>query len=76
MFVQYEKVRIKQLKKPCEKYNEWNVNHRPPVVGDVGILVDILHTLGLPVRYVVEVSNEEGMTVWLSEFDHDEIEPF
>lgn len=73
---QYGLVRIRQLLQPLTEYNGWRVNQRPPQVGDVGTLLDILHAPGLPERYVVESSGSDGRTVWLGDFAADELEPF
>jgi hypothetical protein len=71
----YGLVRIRQLLRPLTEYNGWRVNQRPPQVGDVGTLVDILNASGLPDRYVVESSGRDGITVWLGDFAAEELEP-
>ena len=53
---QYGLVRIRQLLPSHAEYNGWRINQRPPAVGDMGTLLDILHGPGLPDRYVVESS--------------------
>ena len=73
---QYGLVRIRRLLQPPTEYDGWRLNQRPPQVGDVGTLLDILHAPGLPERYVVESSGSDGMTVWLGDFAADELEPF
>jgi hypothetical protein len=72
---QFRLVRICRLLQPVAKYDGWRVNQRPPQVGDVGTLLDILHTPGLPDRYVVESSGSDGITVWLGDFAAEELEP-
>jgi hypothetical protein len=62
---QYGLARIRQLLQPPDAYNGWQVNQRPPQVGDVGALLDILHAFRLPDRYVVELSGADGVSVWL-----------
>ena len=52
----------------------WCVNMRSPQTGDIGTLVDVLHADGFPSRYVVECSNSDGTTVWLSDFVSKELE--
>ena len=71
---QYELVRVRQLLKPAVEYDGWRVNQRPPQVGDVGTLLDILHAPGLPDRYVVESSGTNGITAWLGDFAAEELE--
>lgn len=43
---------------------------RQPVVGDIG---SIVHVLG-PTRFIVECVDSNGLTVWISDFDLDEIQ--
>ena len=45
---QYSLVRVRQLLHPPEYYDGWRINQRPPQVGDVGYLIDILQAPGLP----------------------------
>jgi hypothetical protein len=71
----YGLVRICQLLQPASAYDGWCVNQRPPQVGDVGTLVDILHTPGLPDRFVVESSGKDGVTVWIGDFAVEDLEP-
>jgi hypothetical protein len=71
---QYSLVLIRQLLQPPEEYDGWRVNQRPPRVGDVGTLPDILHGDGVPDRYVVEASAPDGTTVWLGDFAAEELE--
>lgn len=72
---QYGLVRIRRLLRPPAEYDGWRVNQRPPQVGDVGTLLDILYASGLPNRYVVESSCTDGVTVWLGDFAAEELEP-
>jgi hypothetical protein len=72
---QYGLVRIRHLLRPAPEYDGWRVNQRPPQVGDVGTLLDILHASGLPDRYVIESSGADGVTVWLGDFVAEELDP-
>ena len=72
---QYEAVRVRKIRYPDDDYDGWKVNKRKPQAGDTGILIDILNAANLPPRYVVESSGDDGVTIFLSEFDEDEIEP-
>jgi hypothetical protein len=71
---QYGLVRVRQLLQAAVEYDGWRVNQRPPQVGDVGTLLDILNAPGLPDRYVVESSGADGITVWLGDFAAEELE--
>jgi hypothetical protein len=70
----YAVVRIKCLVAPLENYDGWAVNQRPPAIGDVGTLIDVLAAPNLPDRYVVESSAVDGITVWLGDFLAEELE--
>ena len=72
---QYGLVRIRQSLQRATEYNGLRVNKRPPQVGDVGTLLDILHARSLPDRYVVESLGADGVTVWLADFVAEELEP-
>jgi hypothetical protein len=63
------------LVQPPSDYDGWRLNKRPPRIGDVGTLLDILHADGLPDRYVVECCETNGTAVWLADFHSDELEP-
>jgi len=67
-------VRIRRLLQSLDQYDGWRLNQRPPQVGDVGTLLDILHLTGFQDRYVVESSGKDGLSVWLADFTADEIE--
>jgi hypothetical protein len=43
---------------------------RQPIVGDVGTIV---HKVG-PTRFIVECVDGDGMTLWISDFDLDEVQ--
>lgn len=70
----YKLVRVKQLLQIPFNYDGWRVNKRPPKVGDWGTLVDILQADGCPDRFVVECCETNGTTVWLADFNRDELE--
>jgi hypothetical protein len=75
---QYGEVRIVRLLRPPEHYDGWRVNERPPAIGDVGTIVDILQKAGLPDNYVVECSDpaRDGTDIWLGDFLAEELEPY
>jgi hypothetical protein len=66
-------VRIRRLLRTPESYDGWCVNRRPPRVGDVGTVVDILRAPELPDRYVVEASGPDGITIWLGDLEAEEL---
>lgn len=71
---QYSLVEVAKLLHPTEQYDGWRLNKRPPAVGDRGTIVEILHVSGRTV-YVVEASGPDGVTVWLGDFDREELRP-
>lgn len=75
MFTPYSLVRIVQLLHPLDTYDGWRLNKRPPRIRDVGTIVDILQAPGLPTKYVVESCDNEGIPIWLGDFDAEELEP-
>lgn len=75
LFKEYELVRVRQLIQSVDALDGWGVNQRPPAVGDVGTLLDILTAPGVPRKYVVECSGKDGVSIWLADFFEDEIEP-
>jgi hypothetical protein len=70
---QYDMVHIRCLLRSLELYDGWRINQRPPRIGDVGTIVEVLRAPGLPDRYVVEASGPDGITVWLSDFEAEEL---
>jgi hypothetical protein len=71
----YQLVRVARLLHESAHYDGWKLNQRPPGVGDLGTIVDILHAPGVPDGYVVESSGEDGVTIWLGDFLAEELEP-
>ena len=65
---------MKKLLHDASHYDGWRVNQRPPEIGDVVTIVDILHAPGCPDDYVVESSGPGGVTVWLGDFRAEELE--
>ena len=70
---EFERVRVVKLLKPANSYNSRNSNDRPPKVGDVGIVVDILTADKLPNRYLVDLSNSAEV-ICFGEFRAEELE--
>ena len=73
---QYGMVRVRRLLRPPDAYDGWRVNLRPPRVGDVGTVLDVLSGINDgPDGYVVESSGPDGVSVWLGDFLATELEP-
>ncbi len=72
---QYDVVRVLSVAGEPADRNGWRVNQRTPQVGDTGMIVEILQADGQPDLFVVECSDPDGTTVWLSEFQEFELEP-
>jgi hypothetical protein len=51
----YARVRVVDLKQSPGNYDCWQLNRRPPQIGDVGTIVDVLTVPDAPDTYVVEV---------------------
>jgi uncharacterized protein YjaZ len=73
-FKEYELVRVRQLIQSADDHDGWRLNQRAPALGDVGTLLDILIAPGLPNKYVVECSGQDGISIWLADFFETEIE--
>ena len=74
MLNQYTLIRVTKILRSADKYDGWRINQRSPQIGDIGTIVEILHAPNLPIDYVVECSDSNGITIWLSDFFADEIE--
>jgi hypothetical protein len=72
---QYQLVRVRRLLHESPHYDGWKVNQRPPALGDVGTIIDILQAPGVPDDYVVESSGADGVSIWLGDFLEEELEP-
>jgi hypothetical protein len=70
-FKPYSVVRVRALLQTEDDYDGWQTNLRPPQIGDIGTIVDVVS----PDRVVVENSSSEGTTIWLCEFCKEELEP-
>ena len=47
---------------------------RPPRAGDIGAIVHDYGSKGSIGPFVVEMVNQDGLTVWLADFEADELE--
>lgn len=74
--VQYGLARVKAILRDPEQYDGWKINKRPPQVGDIGTITDILQGPGASAHLIVEMLDpSSGTTIWLSEFEEEELEP-
>ena len=50
MFKEYDVVKIVHLFHSDNHYDGWQINKRPPQIGDTGTIVDIQNMPGLPTK--------------------------
>ena len=75
-FSEYDVVRVVKLLEAERSITGSEGSTRQPIVGDVGAIVfvhDISDISKTPV-YIVECVDDAGMTVWLADFQEDELE--
>ena len=70
----YTPVRIVKMLRETHEYDEWKVNKRKPEIGEIGVYIDVLQAAGLPDLHVVEHTDSDGTTIWLSGFLIEELE--
>ena len=73
--VEYQLVRIAKLLHESADRDGWGVNQHAAAVGDIGTLLEVLHAAVHRDRYVVEHSGPDGTTIWLDDFDAEELDP-
>jgi hypothetical protein len=69
----YSTVRVCSLTQKSDAYDPWHLNKRPPAIGDVGTIVEIVSGINGEARYIVEAVHPDGGTLWLSGFLKEEI---
>ena len=74
VFLDYEPVRVLQMLRAQQSYDDWGINQRRPQVGDVGTLLEVLRSPGVPDRFVVEMAGADGVPIWLADFLKEELE--
>lgn len=67
-------VRIVKLLRPSDQYDPWQLNVSCPQIGNIGTLVDTLEAPNLSRKFIVESCDSQGYTIWLSEFDAEELQ--
>jgi len=70
-FRDLQRVRVVRLLDEDRPFDGSRSALRPPAVGDVGLVVDIVPNVS---SYLVESVDAAGRTVWLASFDASELE--
>ena len=70
VFKEYDVVRVVKLRNPDRHFDGTIGVRRSPRVGDIGTICHV-HTPG---DVLVEMVNNDGMTVWLADFETEELE--
>ncbi len=73
-FKEYDVVKVVRLLTDSRRIDGTESIMRQPQVGDVGTIVYVLDDSGDESKYIVESVNQDGMTVWLADFNHSELE--
>lgn len=71
---EYDVVRIVRLSKPDRLFDGTASVMRPPRIGDVATICHEYKPGDPSASVVVEMVDEDGMTVWLADFTRDELE--
>jgi len=72
-FNELDRVQVVRLRHPTREVGGTERVRRQPRVGDFGTVVSLLHRGSDPPAYYVECVDDDGLTVWLTEFDRDEL---
>jgi hypothetical protein len=73
-FQEYDVVKVSKLLTETRHIDGTEGVIRQPQAGDSGKIVNILNESGDNSEYIVESVDQEGMTVWLADFKHSELE--
>jgi hypothetical protein len=71
---EYDVVRVAKLKKGNRSFDGSEGVKRPPQIGDVATVCHEYNTNNPSATVAVEMATDDGMTVWLADFDRDELE--
>jgi hypothetical protein len=71
---EYDTVRIVKLLTNDRKFDGTDMVKRAPRVGDIATIVHKYEPSNLNGRFIVEKVNDDGYTVWLADFEKDELE--
>ena len=72
-FKELDEVKVVRLATSIRDVDGTERVRRQPKVGDLGTVVRVLSRPSGPPGYYVESVNDEGLTVWLAEFEGDEL---
>jgi len=68
-------VLVTRLLEPTRPFQGTDTVCRLPQIGDIGTVVSVLVGRGGETKYIVECVDQNGLTLWLSDFDREELEP-
>lgn len=71
---EYDIVRVARLRVVSREFTGTASVMRAPRVGDIGTICHE-HTSDATAPVVVEMVDQDGLTVWLADFHRDELEP-
>ena len=71
---EYDIVRVAVLKNPDRSFDGTDGVKRPPEVGDVATICHEYDPKNSSAEIAVEMVNDDGLTVWLADFERDELE--
>jgi predicted extracellular nuclease len=75
IFHELDQVQVVRLHHAARKVGGTERVRRQPRVGDRGTVVALLQRGSDAPGYYVECVDDDGLTVWLTEFDRDELAP-
>ena len=71
---EYDAVRVVRLKTPDRTYDGTSTVMRPPQIGDVAAVCHEYKPEDPSAPVAVEMVDEDGMTIWLADFEREELE--
>ena len=71
---EYDTVRVVRLRAPERPFDGTMPGARLPRVGDIGVVAHVSDPGDPNGMVVVEMTDENGCTVWLADFEKDELE--
>jgi hypothetical protein len=71
---EYDVVRVSKLLMAERRYDGSEAVRRPPAIGDMGTICHEFDPRDPTAPVVVEMVDEDGLTVWLADFARDELE--
>jgi len=75
IFKELDQVQVVRLRHATREVDGTQRVRRQPRVGDLGTVVAVLQRGSEAPGYHVECVDDDGLTVWLTEFDRDELAP-